>query len=225
MCWASVCCFRCFPLWSSNTGGSKPCMGRFCPPILSFKPWAHPILRRLSDSIGRKPVLMISQAGTLLSWLIFKSPISFQTFLFFGFALPLIVIACSRVLDGITGGNNAVAQAYLTDITTKKEKDTIFGTVGGIVGVGFIIGLRAWWLLGLWSIRLLRHGHWRSCLSTVTLIGIAVGLKESLKQGKIDALTNRNPFSFRCVSFIRSNASIQPPSLSISLPFEKGFSM
>ena len=86
----------------------------------------------------------------------------------------------SEVLDGITGGNNAVAQAYLTDITTKEEKNTIFGTLGGIVGIGFIIGPGVGGYLASGSYGYLGMVIGATCLSTVTLLSIAFGLKESL---------------------------------------------
>ena len=56
------------------------------------------------------------------------------------YLLPLIVIALSRVTDGLTGGNMAVTQAYVSDITSHEEKGWIFGTMGGISGIAMIVG-------------------------------------------------------------------------------------
>lgn len=99
-----------------------------------------PYLGRLSDSVGRKPILIVSQLGTLLSWLIFGVAYYLPEVPVLTFALPLWIIAFSRILDGITGGNISVANAYVSDITTQKEKSSIFGYLGGIAGIGMIVG-------------------------------------------------------------------------------------
>jgi len=99
-----------------------------------------PILGAMSDRVGRKPILLISQAGTLLSWFIFLAALFLPQVPIMGFMFPLWVVALSRILDGITGGNISVTNAYVSDITTKKEKTYVFGYLGGIVGIGLIIG-------------------------------------------------------------------------------------
>lgn len=110
-----------------------------------------PFLGKLSDSRGRKPILVISQFGTLLSWVIYGIAYfvaydvlevyqyDFMGKVFF-YSLPLIIIAFARIADGLTGGNISVTNAYVSDITTLEQKKTIFGTLGGIVGIGFVIG-------------------------------------------------------------------------------------
>jgi MFS family permease len=106
----------------------------------AFQYIGAPYLGALSDSKGRKPILLISQAGTLLSWFVFLFALYLPDHLIFGISLPLIVIAFSRILDGITGGNVSVTNAYVADITTMHEKSYIFGYLGGIAGIGLIIG-------------------------------------------------------------------------------------
>ncbi len=76
--------------------------------------FAAPLLGTLSDYYGRRPILLVSQAGTLLSWIIFAAAY-FTT----GSIWPLLIIAFSRVIDGLTGGNQSVANAYLADVTTE----------------------------------------------------------------------------------------------------------
>lgn len=99
-----------------------------------------PFLGKLSDSKGRKKILLISQAGTLLSWIIFGLSY-YLPIEFLGIAgFPLIIIAFSRMLDGVTGGNTPVAEAYIADITTPEEKKYIFSYTGGIAGLGLILG-------------------------------------------------------------------------------------
>ncbi len=138
-----------------------------------------PILGALSDSNGRKPILLISQAGTLLSWIVFVFALSLPDNSILGLALPLWIIILSRILDGVTGGNTAVANAYIADITTRQEKSYIFGYLGGIAGIGMIIGpglgglaaSTSWSYTGTMLISII--------ISTLTLITIIVLLKES----------------------------------------------
>jgi len=99
-----------------------------------------PFLGALSDRKGRKQILLISQAGTLLSWFLFLFALFLPDMWVYGISIPLIVIAFSRLLDGVTGGNTSVTNAYVSDITTRKEKSYIFGYLGGISGLGMIVG-------------------------------------------------------------------------------------
>lgn len=92
---------------------------------------ATPILGELSDRFGRKPVLAISLFGTAISYVVFAIGIITQN-------LPLLFI--SRAFDGITGGNIAVAQATLADITPPAERAKTFGLMGAVFGLGFILG-------------------------------------------------------------------------------------
>ncbi len=99
-----------------------------------------PFLGGLSDRIGRKPVLLISQIGTLLSWFIFAIAYFVPSDIEFIYALPIWIIILARILDGLTGGNISATNAYISDVTTKKQKSVIFGYLGGIAGLGIIIG-------------------------------------------------------------------------------------
>lgn len=138
-----------------------------------------PMLGTLSDAKGRKPILLISQLGTLLSWFVFMFALSLPDYVIFGFALPLWIIAFSRILDGITGGNTSVANAYVSDITSREEKSYIFGYLGGIAGLGMIIGpgiggLAASTTLGYMGTLLVS-----AVISAITLLAIVLWLKES----------------------------------------------
>lgn len=85
-------------------------------------------LGRLSDNFGRVPVLLVSQVGTVIA------------FLMLGFGQAIWVLFAARILDGITGGNIIVAQAYITDVTSPKERTTALGYLFAAFGVGFIVG-------------------------------------------------------------------------------------
>lgn len=87
-----------------------------------------PIIGKLSDTYGRKPLLMISQAGTCLGFIIL------------GTSEALWMVFLGRILDGITAGNLSIAQAYISDHTTPENRAKSFGIIGIAFGLGFMIG-------------------------------------------------------------------------------------
>ncbi len=89
---------------------------------------AGPYLGRLSDKYGRMPILIISQIGTAIS------------FAMLGLAQGAITLLAARLLDGITGGNIIVAQAYITDITPKERRTEALGYIFATFGLGFMVG-------------------------------------------------------------------------------------
>lgn len=110
---------------------------------------ASPLLGRLSDRIGRKPVLGLSVSGTVLGFTILA--LSQQpAFIEFGRGLSeswginvnamYFVLLMGRILDGITGGNIAVAQAYISDVTSKENRAQALGLISAAFGIGFIVG-------------------------------------------------------------------------------------
>ncbi|WP_405206917.1 MFS transporter [Aquimarina sp. LLG6339-5] len=109
-----------------------------------------PILGKLSDRIGRKKVLVISQAGTFIAWLLFlialilpKIPLWSSDSGFSGnymMTLPLVLLFLARIFDGFTGGNVSVANAYLSDVSTDKDRDKNFGMMGASTSLGFVLG-------------------------------------------------------------------------------------
>lgn len=95
-------------------------------PIMQFV--GAPLLGRLSDRYGRKPVLVVSQIGTMIG------------FIMLGFANSLLILFLSRIIDGISGANIATAQAAISDSTTEKTRTQGLGLIGAAFGLGFIIG-------------------------------------------------------------------------------------
>lgn len=88
---------------------------------------ASPIIGRLSDKVGRRPIILLSILTSALSFFIFAIADSF------------IVLLLSRIVAGIAT-EVGVAQAYISDITTEKERVAAMGKVGAALGAGFIIG-------------------------------------------------------------------------------------
>lgn len=118
-----------------------------------FEMIGAPILGGWSDRIGRKKVLLISHFGSFLSWIIFAGSFFLSADSHWaGLSLPLIVLFGSRVLDGITGGNIAVANAYLSDITPDEDNTKNFGRMAAASGLGFIIGPALAGVLGATSL-------------------------------------------------------------------------
>lgn len=109
-----------------------------------------PILGKLSDRIGRRKVLIISQVGTLIAWVMFfiamllpKSGLWSQDNEITGayvMTLPLLMVFIARILDGFTGGNVSVANAYLSDVSTDKDRSRNFGKMAVSASLGLVIG-------------------------------------------------------------------------------------
>jgi DHA1 family tetracycline resistance protein-like MFS transporter len=89
---------------------------------------AGPYLGRLSDKYGRVPILILSQVGTAVSFFMLAS------------ATDVWMLFLARILDGITGGNIIVAQAYITDVTPRERRTEALGYIFAIFGLGFIFG-------------------------------------------------------------------------------------
>lgn len=116
------------PFYAESLGASPFIVGSLVTVYALCQFLAGPVLGRLSDRIGRKPVLMLSQVGTLAGFLLLASSKS------------LFMVFLARIIDGLTAGNISVAQAYITDVTEPTKRSTAFGLVGIAFGVGFMIG-------------------------------------------------------------------------------------
>ena len=87
-----------------------------------------PILGRLSDRFGRRPVLMLSLAGTAVG------------FVLMGLAGSVFLLFVARIVAGITGGNISIPQAYIADVTTPETRSRGMGILGAAFGLGFTFG-------------------------------------------------------------------------------------
>ncbi len=138
-----------------------------------------PILGRFSDRFGRRPVLLLSVFGTFLG------------FLLLGFANALWMLFASRIIDGLTGGNLTVAQAYISDVTDAKSRSKGLGMIGAAFGLGFIIGPVTGGLLSQWGYAVPAFAA--AAISFLNLILIYAWLPESLTEEKRSQMTEKRP--------------------------------
>ena len=87
-----------------------------------------PLLGRLSDRVGRRPVLLVSIAGSLAAYLLFAAASSFA------------VLLLARTLAGIAASNYAIAQAYVADVSSRENRSKAMGLIGSAFGIGFVLG-------------------------------------------------------------------------------------
>lgn len=127
------------PFYAETFGASPTMVGLLVASYAAAQMVSTPILGRLSDRFGRRPLLLIS---------IFGSGIGF---ILLGVANTLVILFFARIFDGITGGNISIAQAYITDITDEKNRSRGLGMIGAAFGLGFIIGPAFGGLLSQWG--------------------------------------------------------------------------
>ena len=139
-------------------GGNALVYGAMGATYSAFQLVGAPILGRWSDVRGRRKILLVSQIGTLASWFVFLGALFLPaTSLLevdsplvgsFVLTLPLAVLFLARALDGLTGGNVSVANAYLADVTDEDERNVNFGKMAVAGNLGFILGPTLAGLLG-----------------------------------------------------------------------------
>lgn len=131
-------------------GGNELVYGILGATYSFFQLVGAPVLGGWSDKIGRRKVLIISQVGTFLAWLVFLiallipqnviTNINSQLIGAFVLSVPLVLLFFARALDGLTGGNVSVANAYLVDITPAGDRSKYFGKMSVAGNLGFMIG-------------------------------------------------------------------------------------
>ena len=137
---------------------------------------AAPTIGRLSDRYGRRPLLIFSIAGTIVA------------FLMLGFAQSLTMLFISRVVDGLFGGNIALARAYITDITDSKSRSRSLGLIGAAFGLGFIIGPAMGGVLSQFGFAVPAFAA--AGLSVLNLIAVLIWLPESLPAEERQSMRN-----------------------------------
>lgn len=134
----------------SQWGGNPIIYGLVGATYSAFQLVGAPVLGRWSDRVGRRKILLLSQLGTLFSWCVFLVAFFIPAAVIaevdsgllgeFTLTVPLILLFVARALDGLTGGNVSVANAYLADITEEAERSSNFGKMAVAGNLGFVLG-------------------------------------------------------------------------------------
>jgi DHA1 family tetracycline resistance protein-like MFS transporter len=172
------------PYYAETFGASPFLIGLIIASFAAASLIGAPLMGRLSDRYGRRPVLLLSIAGTFIGYLFlgFAQPMgSFLAALFIPRAVDAFIIGvlcASRMVDGFTGGNITVAQAYISDITDETNRSRGLGIIGSALGLGFILGPAVGGLLSRWGYT--TPAFAAASMALVNLISIFFFLPESL---------------------------------------------
>jgi len=169
-------------------GGNAIVYGMLGATYSAFQLIGAPIMGRWSDLYGRKKILLLSNAGTLVGWIFFILALLLPVEKFtlndtiigtFVISLPLLLLFLARAIDGITGGNISVANAYLADISSDENRSRNFGKMAISGNLGFIVGPALAGILGGTIYGAILPVLAALILSLMTLIVIGFRLKES----------------------------------------------
>src|SRR6202040_3020855 len=116
------------PFYAETFGASPIVIGLLFAIFSLCQLVAAPALGDLSDRYGRRPVLIFSLAGTVVS------------FVMMALAQSLLLLFVARIVDGLSGGNISTARAYVADVTEPRDRARAYGLIGAAFGLGFILG-------------------------------------------------------------------------------------
>jgi DHA1 family tetracycline resistance protein-like MFS transporter len=207
------------PYYAETLGATPTLVGLLIASNALAQLVAAPIVGRLSDRLGRRPLLIFSIFGTLVSFLLLGLVEPLVALLLSltseGIAAgsaALAMLFFSRILDGLAGGNISLARAYITDVTDEKNRAKGLGMIGAAFGMGFIIGPAMGGTLSNWeyatsafaAVGLSRYAVPAAgavALSALNLLGVILWLPESLSPEKRAEMTNspRAAFTARCL--------------------------
>lgn len=129
---------------------------------------AAPILGLMSDRFGRRPVLVLSQLGSAVGYVLLGVATDYH---FANLAAGLAVLYLARIIDGLSGGNISTAQAYVSDVTTPANRAKGMGLLGAAFGVGFAVGPS---IGGILAGRHAEHPSWPAYLAAAFSLTAAV---------------------------------------------------
>src|SRR5471030_2956105 len=116
------------PFYAETFGASPAVIGLLFAVFSLCQLVAAPALGDLSDRLGRRPILVFSLAGTVVS------------FVMLALAHSITMLFLARIVDGLSGGNISTARVYVADITAPKDRARAYGIIGAAFGLGFIFG-------------------------------------------------------------------------------------
>src|SRR5215203_1310489 len=170
-------------------GGDAVVYGLLAATYPAFQLIGAPLLGRWSDIFGRKKVLLLSNIGTSVGWILFLFALflpvenSFNIdIVFIGtfvIIVPLLILFLARAIDGITGGNISVANAYLADISSDENRSKNFGKIAISSNLGFIVGPALAGILGATVYGEVLPALSALILSSLVLVVIVLFLKET----------------------------------------------
>ena len=134
-----------------------------------------PVLGRLSDKYGRRPILFFSILGSAVGYFLV------------GWAATLAVVFAGRIVSGITGGNISTAQAYIADVTSKENRARGMGLFGAAFGLGFVFGPAIGAILSKYGIH--APFYFAAGLSLANAIAVYFVLPESVKRSSAAAVS------------------------------------
>lgn len=189
----------------------------------AFQLIGAPILGRWSDIYGRKKVLLLSNVGTAVGWILFlfalllpseKSSIEIAFLGTFVIVIPLLILFLARAIDGITGGNISIANAYLADVSSDSTRSKNFGKMAISSNLGFILGPALAGILGGTIYGSILPVLAALILSLVTILVITFLLRESKPSSKeilvLEETTIRKVFSQECRDCYSPENTIKP---------------
>jgi len=176
------------PFYAARFGASALTIGilQATYPMMQFV--GAPILGRLSDRFGRKPVLIVSQIGTLAG------------FIMLGFANTLWLLFLSRIIDGLSGANMSTAQAAIADSTNEKTRTQGLGLIGAAFGVGFVLGpIIAFIVLAATGQNYQAVAFTAAVFSFASILLTTFWFRETLTEGVDASAARKRPFTFKAM--------------------------
>jgi MFS family permease len=197
----------------TDFGGNAIVYGLLAATYPAFQLLGAPILGRWSDVYGRKKILLLSHGGTLAGWAIFLVALylpndnlaSITTMIepMITISLPIAVLFLARAIDGLTGGNVSVADAYVSDVSSDEDRSRNFGKMAISSNLGFIVGPALAGILGATIYGETLPVLAALFLSLITLAVISLYLKEPKPSVVIKASEKQEDsvgkvFAFEC---------------------------
>ncbi len=216
------------PYYAESFGATQALTGLLVASYAAAQLIGAPLLGRLSDRYGRRPVFLISVAGTIVGFLLLGlapwlgqslAPVlKFQD----PNALIIAILFFSRILAGLTGGNITVAQAYIADVTDEQNRAKGLGLLGAAFGLGFIIGPAAGGILSQWGYSV--PAFMAAGIATLNFTAIFFLLPESLTAERREIISQRKqlPFTLSALAEVLRRPQVGP-LLNVRFLYALGF--